>query len=276
MGKSSFFGRTTAPVLGIVTGSWTSEFEHEGQVSYCLQTQVYDSLNIHYFHVYTLVPVKGIGIGQFVQINPHLTRGTKASRPLTEAMISETKLNPHQNPFEFLSASTEEQQKAKTALVVSFDVVQMEFKEAVCGLVHLRPDIFVSILESPGLMRLISETFQTPLIPTSSRFSIKDKALAVQARWLVNSHIAAFLQTFCKANRNFCTGWPEGVRASFSGYWEFSKLRPDDERLLEDARELMLLVGQILEVHGFQKVPDFIRTNEKYFLMAALDRRSEY
>ena len=38
----------------------------------------------------------------------------------------------------------------------------------------------------------------------------------------------------------------------------------------------MLLVGQILEEHGFQKVPDFIRTNEKYFLVAALDRHRDY
>ncbi len=275
MGKSCFFGETTTAVQGIVTGTWVSEFEHDGQVSYCLQTEIYDSWHVHYFHVYTLGPAKRIEVGRFVLIHPLGKKRHVDQVCDTEAIFNETHFGIEHNPFDFLPARTKEQQKTKGVLVWSYSHLPAELKEVVTRVIHLRPDLFVSSLATPGLLQLISETCEKHSKRVPSRMASEDDEISVEPQLIHCAPIAAFLHTFCKANRNFCTGWPEGVRASFSGFWEFSKLRPGDERLLEDARELMLLVGQILEEHGFQKVPDFIRTNEKYFLMAAFDRRRE-
>lgn len=275
MGKSSFFGETTTAVQGIVTGSWVSEFEHDGQISYCLQTEVYDSWHVHYFHVYTLVPVKRIEVGRFVLIHP-LGKKRQADPMFdTEAIFNETHFGIEHNPFDFLPARTKEQQKAKGVLVWSYSHLPAELKDVVTRVIQLRPDLFVSSLATPGLLQLISETIEKKSKRVPLRMASEDDGVSMESQAMHCAPIAAFLHMFCKANRNFCTGWPEGVRVSFSGFLEFTNLRPGDERLLKGAQELLLLVGQILEEHGFQKIPDFIRANEKYFLMAALDRHRE-
>ncbi len=276
MGKSSFFGETTTAVQGIVTGSWVSEFEHDGQISYCLQTEVYDSWHVHYFHVYTLVPAKRIEVGRFVLIHPLGKKRQVDPAFYTEAIFNETSFGIEHNPFDFLPARTKEQQKAKGVLVWSYSHLSAELKEVVTRVIHLRPDLFVSSLANAGLLQLISETSEKHSKREPSRIASEDDETSMESQSMHCAPIAAFLHTFCKANRNFCTGWPEGVRVSFSGFLEFTNLRPGDERLLKGAQELLLLVGQILEEHGFQKAPDFMRTNEKYFLMAALDRHREY
>ncbi|VWX34131.1 conserved hypothetical protein [Limnobacter sp. 130] len=275
MGKSSFFGETTTAVQGIVTGSWVSEFEHDGQVSYCLQTEVYDSWHVHYFHVYTLVPAKRIEVGRFVLIHP-LGKKRQAD-PIfdTEAIFNETSFGIEHNPFDFLPARTKEQQKSKGVLVWSYSHLQAELKEVVLRVIQLRPDLFVSSLATPGLLQIISETSEKHSKRVPLRMASEDDEVSMESQPMHFAPIAAFLQMFCKANRNFCTGWPQGVRVSFSGFWQFSNLRPGDERLLANAQELLHSVGQILEEHGFQKAPDFIRVNEKYFLMAALERYRE-
>lgn len=275
MGKSSFFGETTTAVQGIVTGSWVSEFEHDGQVSYCLQTEIYDSWHVHYFHVYTLVPAKRIEVGRFVLIHPLGKKRNVDQLCDTEAIFNETHFGIEHNPFDFLPARTKEQQKTKGVLVWSYSHLQAELKEVVLRVIQLRPDLFVSSLATPGLLQLISETIEKQSKRVPLRMASEDDGVSMESQAMHCAPIAAFLHMFCKANRNFCTGWPEGVRVSFSGFLEFTNLRSGDERLLKGAQELLLLVGQILEEHGFQKAPDFIRANEKYFLMAALDRHRE-